>query len=133
MIMCQALKGVPMNLSYCLEQLKSSDIYSLMLFVLFKLKDSEKYASLSELAYIFDKESLLDFCQYYGGTTITVPTISELELVLNGLLLFQEVDLNHKDLTEELSKFDLRKNSKEQLISTYKEIKRVLENYRFSI
>ena len=104
-----------------------------MLFVLFKLKDSEKYATLSELAYIFDKESLLDFCQYYGGTTITVPTISELELVLNGLLLFQQVDLNHKDFTEELSKFDLKKNSKEQLISIYKEIKKVLENYRFKV
>lgn len=131
--MYQVLKGATMNLSYCLEQLKSSDIYSLMLFVLFKLKDSEKYATLSELAYIFDKESLLDFCQYYGGTTITVPTISELELVLNGLLLFQQVDLNHKDFTEELSKFDLKKNSKEQLISIYKEIRNALENYRFKV
>lgn len=122
-----------MNISSSLDKLKSTDIYSLILFILYKLKDSEKYSTLSELAYLLDKDSLLRLCQYYGGLTITIPKIRDLEKVLDGLLLFQEVDLEHKDFDETISKFDMKKSEKESLISTYIEIKKTIENYRFNI
>ena len=80
-----------------IDLLKEQDIYSLMLFALYKAKDLPEYSALSELAYILDKESLLKLCEFYGGLTIRIPTISELEKILYALLMYQEVDLENKD------------------------------------
>ena len=38
-----------------LEKLKSVDIYSLLMFVLFKVKDVKEYSTMSELCYLLDK------------------------------------------------------------------------------
>ena len=72
-----------------LENLTKSDIYSLIFFALYKCNESPEYSAISELAYILDKESLLKMCEYYGGLTIRIPTIDELERFLNALLVFQ--------------------------------------------
>ena len=65
-----------------LDSLKVTDIYSLILFTLYKLKDIPEYSTLSELAYILDKKSLLNFFEYFGGTTITIPTLKDFKLVI---------------------------------------------------
>ena len=49
-----------------LAKLKDIDVYSLMLFAMFKLRDIPEYASLSEMVYILDKDSLLKLCEYFG-------------------------------------------------------------------
>ena len=67
---------------------KDKDIYSLCLFVLYKLTDIPEYTTLSELSYILDKDNMLKFCQYFGGSVIRVPTISELESTMSLLLLY---------------------------------------------
>ena len=66
-----------------LAKLKDIDVYSLMLFAMFKLRDIPEYASLSEMVYILDKDSLLKLCEYFGGLTIKIPTIEELESIRN--------------------------------------------------
>ena len=58
-----------------LQKLHEPDIWSLLLFVLFKIKDIPEYSGISELAYILDRKNLLKLCEYFGGTTITMPTI----------------------------------------------------------
>ena len=45
-----------------LNNLKTTDLFSLLLFVLYKIRDIEEYSTISELAYILDKESLLQLC-----------------------------------------------------------------------
>ncbi len=77
-----------------LAKLRDTDIYSLILFSLYKLKDIKEYSTLSELAYILDKESLLKLCQYFGGLTIKIPTISELETLVYALVLYQKVNID---------------------------------------
>ena len=42
-----------------LAKLKDIDVYSLMLFAMFKLGDIPQYACLSEVMYILDKGSLV--------------------------------------------------------------------------
>ena len=58
-----------------LNTLKERDVYSLLLFCLYKLSDIPEYSSLSELVYVMDKKNFLNFCEYFGGQTIKVPTI----------------------------------------------------------
>ena len=53
----------------------NTDIYSIILFIIFKIKKLPEYAALSELVYVLDKDSLLKLCEYFGGTTIKIPTI----------------------------------------------------------
>lgn len=85
-----------------LNALNKTDIYSLMLFTLYKMRDIPKYSTLSELCYILDGENLSKFLSFYGGMTITVPTLEEMRLVLQALLLYQYVNLEHGDFEEAL-------------------------------
>lgn len=75
-----------------LNEYKYEDIYTLMLFVLSELRNVPEYKTLSECTYILDKNSLVKFFQYFGGMTITVPTIDDLQLVIDTLLLYQYIN-----------------------------------------
>lgn len=77
-----------------LDNLRTKDIYSLILFALFKLKDLPEYSALSELAYVLDKENLLKLCEFFGGMTITIPTMQELESIVYSLVLYQYVNID---------------------------------------
>lgn len=115
-----------------LDNLTKSDIYSLMLFALYKCNDASEYSALSQLAYILDKESLLKMCEYYGGLTITIPTISELERFLNALLVFQLVDIEHNALEETLLTFKNKNEHVKFLKHDYEIIKNALKDYNFN-
>lgn len=115
-----------------LENLTKSDIYSLILFALYKCNESPEYSALSELAYILDKESLLKMCEYYGGLTIRIPTIDELERFLNALLVFQLVDIENNDLQETLLKLKNKNEHIKFLENDYNLIKQVLSKYNFN-
>lgn len=121
-----------MTISQQLENLSTKDVYSLMLFVLFKLKESSEYSTLSQLAYIVDKESLLKLCEYFGGLTISIPTIDELETIMNALLLYQKVDIEHKDFDKQLKLFDLKKDERAEVLKCYKTVCNVLRDYTFN-
>lgn len=114
-----------------LLNLKSSDIYSLMLFVLYKVKGIPDYAALSEMAYLLDKESLLTLCEYYGGLTIKIPTIDELEDLVKALLMYQLVDVEKRSYEDALIIIGLESSEKRKLKSNYLKVKEVVENYNF--
>lgn len=113
-----------------LESLKATDIYSLILFAIYKMKDVPEYSTLSELAYILDKDSLFNFLEYYGGTTIKVPTIREFNQIIRGLLLYQAVNLEgvefnkaFKNIEDEFQTNDTKE--------TYFKIVKLLDKYDF--
>lgn len=72
-----------------LESLKDMDLYSLSMFLLYKLKNVPKFSTLSELPYLLDRDNLLKLCKYLGGQTIRIPTIEELNNMMRTLLLYQ--------------------------------------------
>ena len=85
-----------------LLNLKKVDIYSLLLFVLFQIKQIPEYSSLTELVYILDKDSVLKLCQYFGGTTLQIPTLEELEILVYSVLLYNYINIDNKDMNEAL-------------------------------
>ena len=103
-----------------------------MLFVLFKVKDVPEYNGLSELAYVLDRKNLLKLCEYFGGCTITVPTIDELELLVYGLLLYQYVDIEHLVYEEAVELVTRNNVDIRDVKATYIKIKNVLSNYVFT-
>lgn len=88
-----------MSIKNELSNLKENDVWSFLLFALYKIRDIPEYSGLSELAYILDKSNLLNLCEYFGGLTITIPKIEELENLLCGLLIYQYTHVER--LTEE--------------------------------
>ena len=113
-------------------KLKELDVYSLVLFALFKIKDIPEYSSLAELVYILDKDSLLKLCEYFGGLTITIPTIDELESLVYSLVLFQLVDIDHMDYEEALSIIGHKSKDLRRVKSDYNSLKEILSKYEFT-
>jgi hypothetical protein len=72
-----------------LDNLHLSDVYSLMLFVLYKVQDIPEYAVLSELCYLLDGSNLNRLFTYFAGQTVTFPTKEEMSILSNALLLYQ--------------------------------------------
>ena len=66
-----------------------------MLFILFRVRELPEYSTLSEMAYILDKDSLLKLCEYFGGMTIQIPTINELQSILYSLTLYQYINVEN--------------------------------------
>ena len=121
-----------MSIKNELKKLNELDIWSLMLFVLYKFQQIPEYAALSELAYILDKKHLLKLCEYFGGQTITIPTIDQLEETLYGMLLYQYIDIEKIAEKEAIELLRVDK-SKEKVIKTcYKSLKYVLSNYNIT-
>lgn len=115
-----------------LEKLKQIDIWSLMLFVLYNFQSIPEYSSISELAYILDQKNLLKLCEYFGGQTIKIPTIDQLEETIYAMLLYQYIDI---EKIEEKDAFQLLRadKSKEKTIKNcYRTLKTVLANYQLT-
>ena len=115
-----------------LEKLKTMDVFSLLLFVLYKVRDIDEYSTVSELAYVLDKENLLKLCEYFGGITLRIPTIDELENIINSLLIYQYVNIDgceYKDAVKKIAfdSCDLRRVKKE-----YNKIVEILDKYSFT-
>ncbi len=120
-----------MSIKEELLKLKEPDIWSFMLFALFQVKDVPEYSGLSELAYVLDKKNLLRLCEYFGGLTITVPTIEELESLIYGLLLYQYTEIEHMEYEEAFSLINSSLDAR-TITCSYLRVKEVLENYNLS-
>lgn len=116
-----------------LNALNKEDIYSLMLFTLYKMKEIPDYLTLTELCYLLDGDNLNKFLSYYGGMTITIPTQHQLQLVLQALSLYQYVNLEDGDFESGLKAIVAYEYDKDEVKEIYAKIIEVLANYEFSI
>ena len=121
-----------MSIKTDLKHLNEMDIWSLMLFSLYSVKDAPEYSGLSELAYILDKKNLLKLCEYFGGQTITIPTIDQLELLLYGLLMYQYIHVEGMTYEDAFEIVNPPQYSHNDIRYSYNRIVTTLENYEFT-
>jgi len=113
-----------------LKTLGQKDIYSLVLFALYNLKDVQEYSTLSELAYVLDKENLMRLLDYFGGTTIKIPTKRELQVVINALLIYQSVKVEKNSLALALSKLtDIDRVQLREIKLLYNQLCEIMDKY----
>lgn len=115
-----------------LKKLKQIDLWSLMLFVLYNFQKIPEYSSLSELAYILDQKNFLKLCEYFGGQTITIPTIDQLEETIYAMLLYQYIDIEKIEEKEAISLLRVDKSKEKMIKNSYRALKYVLSNYEIS-
>ena len=121
-----------MSIKSELKNLKETDIYSLILFSLFKLRDIPEYSTLSELVYILDKDSLLKLCEYFGGLTLKIPTIEELETIVYSLILYQYVNIEHMEYKKAIELIGHKSSDLRKVKADYNKLCKILENYEFT-
>lgn len=114
-----------------IENLKDTDFYSLILFTLFKMTDKPEYSSISQLSYVLDKDNLLNLCAFFGGQTITIPTIHELESLVYALLLYQNVKIDGMDYNEALELIGHESEELREVKKNYKHICNTMSKYSF--
>jgi len=107
-------------------------VYSLMLFTLFKLSDIPEYASLSRMAYLLDKDSLLSLCEYFGGMTLKIPTIEELESIVYSLVLYQYVNIDNMEYEDAVKLLGCESSELRKVKSNYTKIVNILDKYSFN-
>lgn len=113
-----------------LNNLHLSDIYSLMLFILYKLQDVPEYAVLSELCYLLDGSNITRLLTYFAGKTITFPSEKELSNMANALLMYQYINIDGLSYTEAQNKLiNLTTKQKEEVSNFYLKIIPVMRQY----
>ena len=84
--------------------LSKDDTYSTMLLLLSAVKDNPNYTTLSELPYVLDRENFLNFVEFFGGQTLTIPTKKEMMASIRVLLLFQYYKVEKMEWIEAIKK-----------------------------
>jgi hypothetical protein len=113
-----------------LNALHLSDIYSLMLFIMYKLQDVPDYAALSELCYLLDGANLTRLLTYFAGKTLQVPTAEEFANMSKALLLYQYVNIDGHTLVEAQNRLeDVTPKQRDQITELYLKILPVMKQY----
>ena len=113
-----------------LNLLHLSDIYSLMLFIIYKVQDIPEYAVLSELCYLLDGANLTRLLTYFAGKTVTFPTEEEMATLTNALLMYQYINIEGNSLTEAQAKLeDTTAKQKDEALDLYLKIIPIMKQY----
>lgn len=113
-----------------LNNLHLSDIYSLMLFIIYKIQDIPEYAVLSELCYLLDGNNLTRLLTYFAGKTITFPTEDEMATLTNALLLYQYINIDGLSLVDAQAKLeDVTPKQMDKITELYLQILPIMRQY----
>jgi hypothetical protein len=118
------------NIKKNLNALHLSDIYSLMLFILFKVQEIPEYAVTSELCYLLDGANMTRLLTYFAGRTVTFPTESEMKTVTNALLMYQYINIDGDTFTAAQNKLaNLTKKEKDKVTELYVQLIPIMKKY----
>ncbi len=118
------------NIKKNLNNLHLSDIYSLMLFILFKIQDIPEYAVTSELCYLLDGANMTRLLTYFAGKTVTFPTEAEMATVTNALLMYQYINIDGETFTAAQNKLEnLTKKEKDKVTELYVQLLPIMKQY----
>jgi hypothetical protein len=121
-----------MSIKEELNQLRTNDTYSLILFVLYKLRNVPEYSGVSELAYVLDESNFLNLCEYFGGLTITIPTVKEIKDIVDALLLYQYVDIDGVEYNEAIESIGFDSSQLRHVKKIYRNIKEIIKEYNLN-
>ena len=118
------------NIKKDLNNLHLSDIYSLMLFILFKVQEIPEYAVTSELCYLLDGANMTRLLTYFAGKTVTFPTEAEMTVVTNALLMYQYINIDGETFTAAQNKLgELSKKEKDAVTNLYVQLLPIMKQY----
>lgn len=116
-----------------LDVLEMSDVYSLLFFVLYKIKDIPEYAIVSELCYLLDSRSLTRMIAYFAGKTIKIPTEAELKTLTNALLLYQKINVEREEYADAIAELsNVSTKEKKEITALYLKTIDIMRDYNIN-
>lgn len=113
-----------------LDKLHLSDIYTLMMFILFKVEEVPEYATLSRLCFLLDGNNLTRLLAYFAGQTIKIPTEEEFKELTSALLLYQYINLEGQSLVDAQRQLNVKDDKeKEKILDLYLKIIPIIKEY----
>ena len=116
------------NIVDSLNKLKAEDVYGKILLILYKLKDDEKYSTLSSLIWALDRENLLNFLTIFEGVEMKVPRIQDLKQIVSALEVYRLVTFENKELDESIESVATSEVSQQELKDIYYRICHVMSS-----
>lgn len=120
------MKELPLSL----EGLKKEDIFSVSTALLYSLKDTPKYSTVSELFYLLDYDNFLKLIKYFGGIEVRIPSIEEINVLLKTLLLYQYRRVDEMDWTTACNKAGVSPEDSYSWSRRVTELEKVLNKQR---
>ena len=118
------MKDIPINL----ESLKKEDLFAVATALLYTLKDSPKYSTMSELFYILDYENFIRLIKYFGGKEIRVPSSEEIGDMMKTLLLYQYREVEGYSWEEALIKSEVPESESKSARYKVNELSRIIKS-----
>jgi hypothetical protein len=87
-----------------LNRISKEDTLSIATSLLYSLRGFPQYSITSELSYLLDYDSFIKLITYYGGMTIRIPSIDEINDIIKILLLYQYYTVEGIDWKDALEK-----------------------------
>lgn len=113
-----------------LNSLHLSDIYTLMLFAMYKIQEVPDYAVLSELCYLLDGSNLTRLLTYFAGRTIKFPSTEDFTVMSNALLLYQYVNIDGESLANAQTKLNIEsKKIRDKVTDLYLQLLPIMKQY----
>ena len=119
------------KITAALNSMSKENITSLLLFALYKLRDNPDALTLSDLCYVIDGNNVARLLSYFGGMTITFPTLDDYILLQKALTLFAYVNSEGGDFEDGLKAVTDDKFTAEKIKEAYATLTEVLANYEF--
>lgn len=113
-----------------LNSLHLSDIYTLMLFAMYKIKEIPDYAVLSELCYLLDGSNLTRLLTYFAGRTVKFPSTEDFTVMSNALLLYQYINIDGESLANAQTKLNIEsKKTRDKVTKLYLQLLPIMKEY----
>lgn len=113
-----------------IDNLNVPEIYSLMLFILYKVKDIPEYATLSKLCYMIDGNSLQRLLTYFAGQTVTFPSESDFTVLTSALLMYKFINMDGMSYADAQSNLgELTAKQRESARDLYLKIIPIVDGY----
>ena len=111
-----------------IKELKENDIYSLILYAIYKCTGNQQYSTLSELVYTLDRDNLMRLCSVFGGCTLKIPTLDELKVYSAALLVYNLIK-EGRTFKAAFTQTGLQRNRYNEVLKAYKTIDELVTNY----
>ena len=111
-----------------LNNLREDDLITIILFCLYKFTDDPELATISELAYTLDKNSLYNLCATFGGTTIKIPTLDEYKRIVKVMLIFEYINKDGLSFSDACAAAGVS-DTDDDIIKIYAIMSEVLDSY----
>lgn len=108
-----------------IKELKQKDTSSLILFAMYVIGRLNDYKTLSDMMLTLGQRQFYELCQKFGGQTITVPTLDDIDKMINVLQLYNLVDVEGVDLPFATMKLQPSK----EVLKDYTRLERTLRRY----